>query len=177
MGCKSDKIPEYWVMVPGSVKYQVSNYGNVRKILKSGKTRPIKTYRKHDKCNVVKVDFQGKYGEHVVHTIVAAAFLEKPEPKLVLWHKNGLKFDDYAGNLEWITRQELGRRTGGKNDTCIPVLKIDRKSGEIIDFYKSIREAARNNYISTESICEVIRGNQKTAAGFRWKREMLDDAI
>lgn len=177
MGCKSDKIPEYWVMVPGSVKYQVSNYGNVRKILKSGKTRPIKTYRKHDKCNVVKVDFQGKYGEHVVHTIVAAAFLEKPEPKLVLWHKNGLKFDDYAGNLEWITRKELGKRTGGRTDKCISVLQMDRNTGEVINFYKSIREAARNNYISAESICEVIRGNQKTAAGFRWKREMLDDAI
>ena len=177
MGCKSDKIPEYWVMVPGSMKYQVSNYGNVRKILKSGKTRPIKTYRKHDKCNVVKVDFQGKYGEHVVHTIVAAAFLEKPEPKLVLWHKNGLKFDDYAGNLEWITRKELGKRTGGRTDKCISVLQMDRNTGEVINFYKSIREAARNNYISAESICEVIRGNQKTAAGFRWKREMLDDAI
>ncbi len=173
----SSKVPEYWVMVPGSVKYQVSNYGNFRRILKNGKTKHIKTYRKHDKWNVVKVDFQGKYGEHVAHTIVAAAFLEMSEPELVLWHKNGLKFDDYAGNLEWITRQELGRRTGGKNNKCIPVLKIDRKSGEIIDFYKSIREAARNNYISAESICEVIRGNQKTAAGFRWKREMLDDVI
>ncbi|WP_024834127.1 NUMOD4 domain-containing protein [Ruminiclostridium josui] len=177
MRCKSGKIPEYWVMVPGSVKYQVSNYGNFRRILKSGKTKHIKTYRKHDKWNAVKVDFQGKYGEYVVHAIVAVAFLEKPEPELVLWHKNGLRFDDYAGNLEWITRQELGRRTGGKNNNCIPVLKIDRKSGEIIDFYKSIREAARNNYISAESICEVIRGNQKTAAGFRWKRELLDDAI
>ena len=177
MANKSPKTPEYWVMVPGSTKYQVSNYGSFRRILKSGKTKPIKTYRRHDRYNAVKVDFKGKYGEQIVPNIVATAFLEKPEPELVLWHKNGLKFDDYAGNLEWITRQELGRKTGSLCRQTIPVLQLDLKTNEVINFYRSIRQAARENYISAESICEVIRGNQKTAAGFGWKRDLLDDVI
>jgi len=169
------KVPEYWVMVPGSEKYQVSNFGHFRRLLKSGKTRPIKEYKKHDKWFVVKVDFYGIYTEWVVHTIVADAFMDKPEPGLVLHHKNGFKFDNYAGNLEWITREELGKKTGGKTSKVIPVVKLDPKTGEMLNFYNSISAAARDNYIHKETICMVIRGKLKTAAGFGWRKEQCND--
>ncbi|ACL77365.1 NUMOD4 domain-containing protein [Ruminiclostridium cellulolyticum] len=170
------KVPEYWVMVPGSEKYQVSNYGHFRRILKNGTTKPIKTYPKHNKWNVVKVDFYGKYAERVVHTIVASVFLDSPAtPGLILHHKNGFKFDDYAGNLEWISRQDLGRITGGKTSRVIPVIKLDPKTGEVLNFYNSISSAARDNFIHKETICQVIRGQLKTAAGFGWRREEWGD--
>lgn len=169
------RVPEYWLDVPGSIKYQVSNYGNFRRKLKSGKLKTIKTWPRENRWIVVKVDFNGKYKEYEVHKIVAAVFLEPvPQPGMILHHKNTMVRDNYAGNLEWITRKELGKKTGGTSSRSIPVIKYDKDTGEMIDFYRSISEAAKANYIHKETICMVIRGQLKTAAGFVWKRETLE---
>ena len=64
-------IPEFWANVPGSIKYQVSNYGNFRRNLKTGKHRKIKPYLEHNRWMAVKVDFNGHYKAHIVHKIVA----------------------------------------------------------------------------------------------------------
>lgn len=168
----SKKIPEYWLYVTGSTKYQVSNYGNFRRVLKSGKTKEIKAYIKHDKWLVVKVNFNGTYKEYPVHIIVADIFLDKPEDKsMVLYHKNMCIRDNYAGNLEWITRKKLGEITGGNTSRSIPVIKYDKDTGEMLNFYKSISEAAKDNFIHKETICQAIRGQLKTAAGFVWKKD------
>ncbi len=165
------KIPEYWTSVPGSNKYQVSNYGNFRRIIKD-RIKSIFPYLKKEKWLFVKVDFNGLYKEYQVHKIVASVFLDKPtNSDMVLYHKNGIITDNYAGNLEWITRSHLGKKTGGQNSRCIPVIQFDIKTGEIINFYKSISAAARDNYIHKETISQVIRGQLKTAAGFGWKIE------
>lgn len=168
-------IPEYWLDVPGSGRYQVSNYGNFRRKLKNGKHKPIKAYPRKNKWLVVKVDFKGEYKEYEVHKIVAAVFLDEPEEEgMILHHKNTFIQDNYAGNLEWITRVELGRKTGGTTSRSIPVVKYDKDTGEMLDFYRSISDAARDNYIHKETICMAIRGQLKTAAGFVWKREGME---
>lgn len=103
--------------------------------------------------------------------------LESPEPGQVLYHKNELIRDNYAGNLAWIDRSKLGKKTGGKTTRSIPVLQIYAETGEIINFYNSIAAAARGNYIHKETICMVIRGQLKTAAGYKWRKETLDEVI
>ena len=125
----------------------------------------------------VKVEYQGVYKEYHVHHLVAAAFLESPQHGHVLYHKNGMIRDNYAGNLEFIDRNSLARKTGGKSARCIPVVQIDLETGEIINFYNSIGAAARDNYISKETICQAVRGTLKTAAGYKWRRELADEAI
>lgn len=166
------RTPEYWLDVPGSEKYQASNYGNFRRKLKKGKLKPIKPYLKKDKWMVVKVDFNGKYREYEVHKIMAAVFLDDPpSTNMVLYHKNGVITDNYAGNIGWITKKELGKKTGGNTGRCIPVIQLNAETGEMINFYKSISAAARDNFIHKETICQVIRGDLKTAAGFKWKIE------
>lgn len=186
------KIPEVWKDIPGSEKYQVSNYGNFRKKLKKGGYRPIKTYCRKNKWMAVKCDYKGHYKEYIVHKIVSDVFPEPAEDfneqyfgkkafdgitdasSLVLRHKNGLIRDNYAGNLEWISKKELGKKTGGQS-RAIPVLQLDVKTGKVINFYKSISAAARDNYINDETICMAIRGQLKTAAGYVWKRETSED--
>ena len=161
--------PEFWTDVPGSFKYQVSNYGNFRRKLKNGKTKNIKTYCRKGKWMAIKVDWKGKYGEYHVHQIIADTFLEPPKSDgLVLRHKNGLIRDNYAGNLEWITRKALGKKTGGISK-AIPVRQIDSQTGEVINWYKSISAAARDNFIHKETIRLAIIGKIKTAAGYKWQ--------
>ncbi len=169
------KTPEFWLDIPGSLRYQISNYGNVRRKLKHGPKpmKPIKTYVRKEKWVVVKVDIDGKYREFCVHKLVAATFLEPGEPGQILYHKNELIRDNYAGNLCWIYPKDLGKKTGGDNSRAIPVKQIDPDTGEIINYYKSIGAAARDNYIHKETICMAIRGQLKTAAGYKWAKEVV----
>lgn len=105
-------------------------------------------------------------------------FLDPPEKEdQVLYHKNTMIRDNYAGNLAWIDKKELGKISGGKSNRSIPVLQIDPKTNEVINFYKSMAAAARDNYTHKENISAVIRGEQNTAVGYKWRRETIDDVI
>lgn len=172
------KQPEVYLDLEGTTNYQISSYGNFRRLLAKGGTRQIKPFIVKDKWMAVKVVFKGVYKEFFVHHLMANTFLEPSTVSgQVLYHKNGLIRDNYAGNLAWIDKKTLGKKTGSKNDNGIPVLQLDLVTGEIVSFFKSIREAARNCYVSREAIRCVVVGKQKTAGGYKWRRENVDEVI
>lgn len=142
--------------------YEISNYGRIRRIYKNGKIRLLKPFIKHNKWLVIKID--GK--EVVVHKLVANAFLNQP-PNTCIYHKNN-KFDNYFGNLGFCTQEELGAKFGG-HANVVPVIKLDKNTLEELDFYESMAEAGKDNYISNETIRQCISGELKTAGGFKWK--------
>lgn len=142
--------------------YEISDYGRVRRIYKNGKMRLLKPFIKHNKWLVLKID--GK--EAVVHKLVADAFLEQP-PNTCIYHKTN-KFNNYARNLGFCTYKELGTKFGGKANV-VPVIKLDKDTLEELDFYESMAEAGRDNYISNETIRQCLSGELKTAGGFKWK--------
>ncbi len=56
----------------------------------------------------------------------------------------------------------------------IPVEKIDPVTGEVLDYYRSIARAARDNYIHQYTIGLVVRGRLKTAAGYKWRKNQAE---
>jgi hypothetical protein len=57
----------------------------------------------------------GKPKTHAVHRIVALAFLDKPEGKKFIKHKDGNKTNNSSGNLEWSHTKKPLKNKGVEN--------------------------------------------------------------
>lgn len=164
---------ENWKIVEGSNgKYKVSNQGRIKRIYKSTERFCLPFQRKGRGNLFVKITFLDVYKEHKVGHIVAHHFLRQRRENERLIHKNGIITDDYAGNLEYVTKQELGRKTGYKSRS-MPVVQLDLETFEVINEFRSIREAARECYIAHEAIRMNCLGLTKHSGGYKFM--FLDD--
>lgn len=71
---------------------------------------------------VVNLTKDGKQGVRAVHRLIASAFVSNPEGKPHINHKNAVRTDPCADNLEWVTIPEnnahtrsLGRQARGES--------------------------------------------------------------
>lgn len=103
-------------------EYEVSNLGNIRRtafIWHNPKTTERKTIHKirnimpydngHGYLHItVSIDTEnGKKQKNLyIHRLVAEAFLDNPNNKTEVNHKNFIRSDNRAINLEWCTKQE-----------------------------------------------------------------------
>lgn len=94
---------ENWKDIAGyEGRYQVSDMGRVRN--KTGRIlSPAKNSRGYQRVLLCK---DGKKKNHSVHRLVALAFVPIGREGLEVNHINGIKTDNRAENLEWVTRSE-----------------------------------------------------------------------
>lgn len=152
--------PDIWKNIKGyGGRYQVCFTGDIRRVYPSGKTRLMTPYKKtgakHQKILrellfVKLTDSNGKAKEVPVLKIMAEHFLPPPKPGQVPYHINGVVTDNWASNIGYISRSELGKKTGHISKAQA-VVRIDR-SGELVDSYRSAREAAKACFMSGESL-------------------------
>lgn len=156
---------EAWLNLSGTKnKYLISNYGRVKRIYKTSE-RLLLPYQRKGRGNLfVKIDGR----EIKVGHLVAEVFLRKWGSDERVVRKNGIVTDDYVGNLEIITTEELGKRTGFKSKS-MAVVQIDAETGEVVNEYRSAREAARNYFLSYQVILDRCNGVHSQSDGFIWK--------
>ncbi len=104
----SEKI---WKSVDGFPGYFVSNHGEI--IGKKGTLlKPSLSYRGYHRANIYNAD--GLF-QTLVHRVVAKAFIDNPENKKEVNHKDCNKLNNVASNLEWATSAENKKHAGENN--------------------------------------------------------------
>lgn len=165
-------MEEIWKDIDGYIGlYQVSNLGNV-KSLNFGRTKKEKllSIGKTGKgyC-AVSLCKNGNQKTALVHRLVANAFIPNPQNLPQINHKNEIKSDNSADNLEWCDckyNNNYGERNkkAGKN-IGKPVVCIETNIK-----YQSADAAHRENpNICSASIRRCCKGKRKTAGRYHWK--------
>lgn len=97
-------MQEAWKNIEGSEIHQISNLGRVRSLNYSntGKVVVLKTKLKKRYAEI-GLNSKGKRKSHLVHRLVAKAFIPNPNNYPCVNHKDENPFNNNVNNLEWCT--------------------------------------------------------------------------
>lgn len=173
---------EIWRPVVGYEDcYEVSNLGRLRTVghiieYSDGRRRHVRggriiSYGK-PKSNgyYIKCLQMGSTKKYVtIHRLVATAFIPNPDNLEQVNHKNGVKTDNRASNLEWVSRSEnsihssyvLGNESSLKKRRVLCV-----ESGTV---YPSVHAAARENGFDARNFRYACGNANRTLAGKHWE--------
>lgn len=168
-----------WKQIIGYPNYEVSERGDVR-----GPNKTTLKPQHHIGYATVKLKNEKKKKHFFIHTLVALAFIgPKPSEKHSVNHKNAIKTDNRACNLEWATqKQQVAHAVqnaliGGPRADSVKVHQF-KKTGELVLTYESISDAARAILVGRPTtklitiigcITSVCDSKRPTYAGFKWQ--------
>ena len=172
-----------WRDVPGGQGfYQINREGQVRSWRCSRGNRFSKKPRllssfvrkkgRRGQARFVKItDAQGKSKDVKVLSIMVDVWLGGQRDGMVPYHKNGDLDDNSINNIGFISREQLGKKTGAMSRRRT-VAKVDR-FGNVIAFYPSARSAAKANHMSYQTVNDRCNGKVKNpfeldGTTYRW---------
>ena len=168
---------EVWRFIPGfNNNYLVSNLGNVKKPELTVTTKRRGTHTFEEKMLSQRTDRYGykcvslQNGKHrtsyTIHSLVAKAFLQKPENATQIDHIDGNKENNHLSNLEWVTAKENIRRAyllGLRNYRSKSVLRI---KGDEIKSYETISDVLKDNKFSRSYLHILLSQEKLTKDGY-----------
>lgn len=183
------EVKEEWKIIQDYDNYEVSNLGNVRN---SNTGRILKLTCKGGYLTTgLSKNSNGK--TLPVHRLVALAFIDNPENKPQVNHKDKNRSNNNVSNLEWSTASEnnIHKSTNVKQTTNqhVKVWRIDVNTDEKLELYDSIYLAAiwivsNNNELCIDTVKSGIscasRGVYKSSFGYKWtmyEYTNLDDEL
>lgn len=144
---------EIWKPVKGYEQlYQVSSLGNISNYRRN---MTIQTMPKGYKT--ISLKNPGKCRTRLVHRLVAEAFLENPEGKPEVNHKDGDKSNNAVTNLEWCTSSENKRHA---LDTGLKVYNIPTmglKIGKLSKYHNVTYDKKRKKWLACVRVNGVSR--------------------
>jgi hypothetical protein len=187
-------MEEIWKKIIGFRSfYEVSNYGNVRSInrIVIRKTikgfenlnytgRILKPYQDTNGYFSVRLSSNSKAKTIRVHRLVAMAFIENPENKETINHKDGNKLNNNCYNLEWATYLENNQhavKTGlikrNKTKGINHKISVSQFSLEMVFIknWDSVRHLCKELNLTNSCILKCINGKYKSCYGFIWKKQ------
>lgn len=179
---------EIWKDIPNyKGLYQVSNYGKIKSFLSNKILTPRISRSGYLRISLRK---DGLTKDFYIHRLVGEVFLNKPNYKCEISHKDTNKQNNVYTNLEWVTHKEnqnnpisvkkqLGEnnhRFGKSNDynsykhICYKIKCIETNK-----IYLSIHKASNETGIPFSSIQHHLKGELDNAGGYHWQRINKED--
>lgn len=171
-------MDDTWSKINGFPNYSVSKNGEVRNDT-TGKTKT--PYKGTTGYYNVDLYNDGERTKMRVHRLVGEAFVDNPDSKPQINHKDGNKLNNNAANLEWVTASEnmrhafdcglakpslgmLGKHNpnGGRKGKPIRIVETGEEFSSILECEKAID--GNNGHI-----CDCLSGRQKTHRGYTFE--------
>lgn len=162
--------------------YQVSNLGRVKSFYArngrlSNQSRTLKP--KLDRYGYLKLTLckNKNYKYVTIHRLVATSFIDNPENKSEVNHKDGNKLNNCVENLEWLTGLEniyhaftagLTPKTPLNNPKSIKISQYDL-NGNFIKTFPSTREVERELGFSHSTVGKAAKSKTHFSHNFLWR--------
>ena len=166
-----------WANIAGyEGRYSVSTNGEVFSYLTEKMLRPGRCSQGYVTVNLRKA---GASKSHYVHILVARAFLENPERKLTVNHKDGKRARNILSNLEWATfsenhkhayavlgRSRENRARGSSNPKSRAVCGVTQDGSELR--FETLHAAAKHIGVTARAIGYACARNGR-AGTVQWR--------
>lgn len=147
--------------------YLISTLG---KIKNSSTNRILKVYKQKDGYVRVKLYKNGKSKVFSVHRLIASHFISNPNNYPTVDHIDNDRSNNKLSNLRWASYSQQARNIGKRGRLTRKVSMNDTNTGEVIQIYGSIKEAAADIPGSDHRLISMVcRNKRKTHAGYSWK--------
>lgn len=158
-----DYVEEVWLPIPGYKGiYEISNMGRIVSFLKGKNHGRVLTPKKDHRGYLrIRIYQESKRVGFKIHRLVAEAFIPNPDNKPQVNHKNGIKTDNRASELEWCTREEnLDHAFKSGLNTSVGIKIINTKTGEIYNSKTDLRRKTGMGWSKMNEIVENGRSDE-----------------
>jgi len=161
--------------IKGFKNYMIHPGGWVYSIKSDKILKPMITRKGY---HMVALYIEGKRYYRAIARLVAIAFINNPENKPEVNHKDGDKSNNIEGNLEWVTGREnihhafkIGLRKANPKAgrPKVPIYAFDMATGTLLSQHESINHAVREYSVSQGNVCQVLKGIRAQTCGITFK--------